>query len=71
MHEYEVGKIFTEITAPIEIEQHQRQTEAFTPESRPIPEGLINNRITLGHIAFMGDFTHQPVNIEPQQNTPK
>jgi len=56
MRKYEVDKIFTQITAPLESEDTQKRIDAFTPEARPIPEGLMPKGIPLGHIALRGDF---------------
>lgn len=56
MRKYEVDRIFTQITAPLELENTQKRIDAFTPEARPVPEGLIPKGIPLGHIALRGDF---------------
>lgn len=59
MRKYDIDRIFSQITAQVEEEFERKKSDAFVPETRPIPEGLIQQGIPLGHIALRGDF--QPV----------
>lgn len=60
MRRHEIDTIFGQMVAPLELEIEQTRRDAFVPESRPIPEGLIPNGLPLGHIALRGDFAPQP-----------
>ncbi len=56
MRKYDIDRVFSELTASVEQEHEQKRVDAFSPEARPIPEGLVRNGIPLGHIALRGDF---------------
>jgi hypothetical protein len=51
---------FAQITAGLATELAEQRAfaadVAWQCEPRPIPLGLIQNGVALGHIAFMGDF---------------
>lgn len=64
MDEYETNAVFKQLTNSLEMEfdeQRERaKREAFKPEPRSVPDGLIPKGIPFGHIALRGDFDVPP-----------
>lgn len=64
MYEHNVDIMFSLLTDFLENELRDQRVkakrEAFKPEARPIPDGLIPGGIPLGHIALRGDFDLPP-----------
>ena len=64
MSESSEDQKFHSLTGPFEDEREavaeMEVQMAFTPEPRPIPDGLIPRGLPLGHIALVGDFDPEP-----------
>jgi hypothetical protein len=72
MSDFESDTEFACLIAPVEVELElwhvaERET-AFVVEPRPLPEGLIPDRLPLGHIAFLGDFNQKVSKISNKRH---